>query len=63
MKRLWQVPRIIVYLCIACLPIPEKKSTSSVLDSEYSILFDQAENRLHMQKAILSKLSQSNHKI
>ena len=44
-----------------CMPAhPGEEVTQSVLDSEYSILFDQAENRLHMQKAILSKLSQLN---
>jgi ornithine carbamoyltransferase len=30
--------------------------TDEVLDSERSIVFDQAENRLHVQKAILLTL-------
>ena len=46
--------------CIVCPPILKKKSTQSVLDSQRAILFDQAENRLHMQKAILSALSPHN---
>ena len=51
-------------LFMHCMPAhPGEEVNQSVLDSEYSILFDQAENRLHMQKAILSKLSQSNHTI
>jgi ornithine carbamoyltransferase len=32
--------------------------TQEVLDSPRSIIFDQAENRLHMQKAIMAKLAQ-----
>lgn len=40
-----------------CLPAyASKEVTQEVLDSPRSIVFDQAENRLHMQKAILSVL-------
>jgi len=40
-----------------CLPAHrEYEITSEVLDSQYSIVFDQAENRMHIQKAILLKL-------
>jgi ornithine carbamoyltransferase len=40
-----------------CLPAHrEMEITSEVLDGEHSIVFDQAENRLHVQKAILEKL-------
>lgn len=43
-----------------CMPThPEEEVTSSVLASPQSILFDQAENRLHMQKAILRQLNQN----
>jgi ornithine carbamoyltransferase len=40
-----------------CLPAHrEMEITSEVLDGEHSIVFDQAENRLHVQKAILKTL-------
>ncbi|MEY2878394.1 MAG: hypothetical protein RLZZ15_774 [Verrucomicrobiota bacterium] len=41
-----------------CLPAHAgQEVTQSVLDSARSIIFDQAENRLHMQKAILATLA------
>ena len=45
-----------------CLPAHRgMEITSEVLDGEKSIVFDQAENRLHVQKAILETLlSKSN---
>jgi len=40
-----------------CLPAHRgSEVTASVLDSPQSIVFDQAENRLHVQKAILLTL-------
>ena len=42
-----------------CLPAyPGKEVTQQVLDNPRSIIFDQAENRLHMQKAIMAALAQ-----
>jgi len=32
----------------------EEEATSEVVDAPYSVIYDQAENRLHVQKAILS---------
>jgi ornithine carbamoyltransferase len=40
-----------------CLPAHRgEEITEEVLEGEHSIVFDQAENRLHAQKAILLKL-------
>jgi ornithine carbamoyltransferase len=42
-----------------CLPAyPGKEVTQDVLDNPRSIIFDQAENRLHVQKAIMAILGQ-----
>ena len=46
-----------------CMPAhPGEEVSQAVLDSGRSILFDQAENRLHMQKGILAKLSSLSQK-
>lgn len=45
-----------------CLPAhPGQEVTQAVLDTHRDTIFDQAENRLHMQKAILTTLQQRNH--
>jgi ornithine carbamoyltransferase len=40
-----------------CLPaVRGKEVTDAVMDSEKSLVFDQAENRMHAQKAIMLEL-------
>jgi ornithine carbamoyltransferase len=40
-----------------CLPAHiEEEVTQSVFESKASVVFDEAENRLHAQKAIMAKL-------
>ena len=40
-----------------CLPAHRgEEITDDVMDSDQSIVFDQAENRLHVQKAIMTLL-------
>ena len=47
-------------LFMHCLPAErDREVTDEVVEAEYSIVFDQAENRLHVQNAIMIKLSES----
>lgn len=53
-KRLLDVAKKDV-IVMHCLPAHrEEEITSDILDGEHSVVWDQAENRLHVQKAILS---------
>ena len=41
-------------LFMHCLPAHrDDEATSSVMDGKHSVIFDEAENRLHVQKAIM----------
>lgn len=45
------------FLFLHCLPAHrEEEVTASIIDGDHSVVFDQAENRLHAQKAILASL-------
>ena len=48
-------------LFMHCLPAErDREVTDGVIEAEYSIVFDQAENRMHIQNAIMVYLSENN---
>ncbi len=49
------------FIFMHCLPATrENEMTTSIIDGEHSVVFDEAENRLHVQKAVLLKLMGKN---
>ncbi|MHA1222274.1 MAG: ornithine carbamoyltransferase [Candidatus Heimdallarchaeaceae archaeon] len=44
------------YVFMHCLPYKHKEATEEVFESEHSIVFDEAENRLHTVMAVLNSL-------
>ena len=49
----WRWRRRMRWSCIACRRTAAQEITHDVLEGPQSIVFDQAENRLHVQKAIM----------
>ena len=48
-------------LFLHCLPaVREQEVTAEVIDGPQSVVFDEAENRLHAQKAIMAHLFEDN---
>ena len=41
------------YSCIAYPAHRDEEATSEVMDGKNSVIFDEAENRLHVQKAVM----------
>ena len=51
-------------LFMHCLPAERgREVTDSGMEADYSIVFDQAENRLHVQNAIMVALAGSNNSL
>jgi ornithine carbamoyltransferase len=46
----------IVSSCTACPPTGDEEITDEVIEGPHSVVFDEAENRLHVQKAIMATL-------
>ena len=41
------------FLCIVCLPVEMKKFSDDVMDGKQSVVWQEALNRMHVQKSII----------
>ena len=53
----WGINRAMAQIHAFLMLSPESKTTDEVMEAGYSIVFDQAENRLHAQNAIMVALT------
>ena len=52
----WPWPNRTASCCTACRPTAARRSSDSVIEGKNSVVWDEAENRLHIQKAIMATL-------
>ena len=55
-RACWPRPRRTVLSCTACPPIAARRSPTRSSNRAQCVAFDQAENKMHIHKAILEKL-------
>ena len=56
MMHAWLWQKRMPWYCTACLPHREEEITEKVFEAHADEIFDEAENRLHAQKAVLVTL-------
>ena len=54
MPRRCELPRTMPSTCIRLPADRDVEVTSEVMDGPHSVVFDEAENRLHAQKAVMA---------
>lgn len=56
MRRSWSAPKRMRWCCIVCPAHRGEEISEDVLEAHADDIFDEAENRLHAQKAVMCKL-------